>query len=70
MSDTIDSVLTESRTFAPSESFRSRAHLSDPAEFERMYRQSLDDPEAFWGEAAKQLLHWFEPWEKVLDWHS
>src|SRR5690606_14032627 len=69
MADSIESVLQESRTFAPSEAFRSRAHLSDPAEFERMYRQSLDDPETFWGEAAK-LLHWFEPWQQVVEWQE
>ncbi|HEX7001346.1 MAG TPA: AMP-binding protein, partial [Trueperaceae bacterium] len=68
MSDSIESVLQESRTFAPPQSFRSRAHVKDRAEFERMYRQSLDEPEAFWGTAAKELLHWFEPWHKVLDW--
>jgi len=68
MSDSIESVLQESRTFSPPESFRSRAHVKDRAEFERMYRQSLDEPEAFWGTAAKELLHWFEPWHKVLDW--
>jgi propionyl-CoA synthetase len=31
-----------------------------------VYRRSLEDPEAFWGEAA-EALHWFEPWRKVLD---
>jgi len=69
MSDTIDSVLSESRTFSPPESFKARAHLSDPAEFQAMYRRSLDDPEGFWGEAA-QMLHWFEPWQKVLEWNE
>ncbi|HZW99832.1 MAG TPA: acetate--CoA ligase [Trueperaceae bacterium] len=68
MSDSIESVLQESRTFPPPESFRSRAHVKDRAEFERMYRQSLDDPDTFWGDAAKELLHWFEPWQKVLEW--
>ena len=69
MADSIESVLQESRSFAPSEAFRSRAHVSDPAEFERMYRQSLEDPDAFWSEAAK-LLHWFEPWHEVLEWNE
>src|SRR5690606_17550256 len=68
MSDSIESVLQAPRTFPPPESFRSRAHVKDRAEFERMYRQSLDDPDTFWGDAAKELLHWFEPWQKVLEW--
>ncbi len=70
MSDNIQSVLQESRTFAPPESFRSRAHIQDRAEFERMYRQSIDDPDTFWGDAAKDLLHWFEPWQQVLKWEE
>jgi propionyl-CoA synthetase len=31
-----------------------------------VYRRSLEDPEGFWGEAAS-ALHWYAPWEKVLD---
>ena len=68
MADNIESVLQESRSFAPSASFKSKAHVSDPAEYQRLYRQSLDEPEKFWGDAAKELLHWFEPFEKVMEW--
>ncbi|WP_417760109.1 propionyl-CoA synthetase [Shewanella sp.] len=31
-----------------------------------LYRMSLDDKNAFWGECAK-LIDWYQPWEKVLD---
>jgi propionyl-CoA synthetase len=34
--------------------------------YEEIYRKSVEEPEAFWAEAA-QLLDWFEPWERVLD---
>jgi len=34
--------------------------------FEETYRRSLDDPEGFWGEAAR-AIDWDEPWERVLD---
>ncbi|HZJ08181.1 MAG TPA: acetate--CoA ligase [Trueperaceae bacterium] len=67
MADRIESVLQESRSFEPSQAFKSTAHISDLGEFERLYRQSLDEPDKFWGDAAS-LLHWFEPWDKVLDW--
>jgi propionyl-CoA synthetase len=36
------------------------------ANYASVYRRSLEDPEGFWGEAAS-AVHWFEPWEKVLD---
>ena len=28
------------------------------------------DPDAFWGEQARQQLHWFEPFHTVLDWSN
>jgi len=35
-------------------------------EYEQLYLESLRDPQAFWGKLASEL-HWFTPWEKVLD---
>ena len=32
-----------------------------------MYRKSLEEPEEFWAEQARQL-DWFKTWDKVLDW--
>jgi propionyl-CoA synthetase len=34
--------------------------------FDEIYRRSLDEPEAFWAEAAA-AIDWVEPWERVLD---
>lgn len=31
-----------------------------------MFRQSIDDPETFWGKAGEEI-HWFRKWDKVLD---
>ena len=63
----IDSVLHESRRFQPPRAFARQANLSDAEEYQRLYRQSLEDPERFWGEAA-EAFHWFERWSKVLEW--
>jgi acetyl-CoA synthetase len=54
--------LLEVPTFEPSPEFRERALLNDPA----VYEEAARDPEAWWAGQAKQL-HWFEPWETVLD---
>ena len=67
MTDHIESVLQESRRFAPPEGFRSRARLRSTEEFDRLYRQSLDDPDTFWSEIASEL-HWFDRWDSVLEW--
>src|SRR5690606_12841548 len=68
MADNIQSVLQEKRTFEPSQAFKSKAHISDLAEYQRLYRQSLDEPDKFWGDAAREFLHWFEPFDKVMEW--
>ncbi len=43
-----------------------RAHLNSMADYQRLYRQSLDDPAGFWGEQAKAIT-WFHPWTNVFD---
>jgi acetyl-CoA synthetase len=69
MGQEIESVLREARSFPPSEAFRTRARLSDPAEYERLYRESIQDPEGFWGRTARELP-WLKPFERVLDWSA
>jgi propionyl-CoA synthetase len=34
--------------------------------YEETYRKSIEEPEAFWAEAAR-AIHWDKPWDKVLD---
>ena len=35
--------------------------------FLNLYQKSLEEPEEFWGEQARQL-DWFKTWDKVLEW--
>ncbi|MDQ7074999.1 MAG: acetate--CoA ligase [Gammaproteobacteria bacterium] len=56
----------ESRYPVPA-AFANSAHIN-AAQYEKMYQHSIDDPEGFWGEQAKQYLSWFTPWQKTLDW--
>src|SRR5205823_4521500 len=37
-------------------------------EYRRLYRESLDDPTAFWDRQAHSLK-WLKPWGRVLDWN-
>ncbi|QNI32618.1 acetate--CoA ligase [Alloacidobacterium dinghuense] len=64
----LDSVLRENRVFPPPAEFAAKARIKSLTEYEERYRKSVADPENFWAEAAREL-HWFEPWEKVLDWN-
>ncbi|MCA8921807.1 MAG: acetate--CoA ligase [Planctomycetes bacterium] len=69
MSDThITSVLNEARVFAPQPEFRAQAYWQDLDAYRAEHERSLQDPEGFWGEVAKELS-WFEPWGKVLEWN-
>jgi acetyl-CoA synthetase len=63
----IESVSHESRVFPPPEAFAQRAHVKSRAEYEALYRRSIDDPEGFWAEQAR-ALHWFSPPTKIVDW--
>lgn len=59
----IESLMTEKRTFPPSEEVRERAHISSPEKFEEMWRKSIDQPDEFWLDKAKSLT-WFMPTSK------
>jgi len=37
-------------------------------EYQRLYRRSLDDPEGFWAEQARELLSWEREWDFVRRW--
>jgi acetyl-CoA synthetase len=63
----LSSTLREHRVFPPPAEFAARAHVKSLAEYETLYRRSIEDPESFWAEVAQEL-HWFTPWTKVLDW--
>ncbi|UTW10043.1 acetate--CoA ligase [Marinobacterium rhizophilum] len=43
--------------------FAAKAHI-DNARYQAMYDQSVNDPDAFWGEQGKRL-DWFTPYSKV-----
>src|ERR1700683_1986515 len=64
----IDSILQEQRKFEPPAEFSKNAHIKSLADYERIYRESIDDPDKFWSGVAREL-HWFKPWEKVLEWN-
>jgi len=56
-------LLIEKRQFPPPDEFRRDAVIND----EGIYEEALRDREAFWASFASEL-HWFRPWDKVLDW--
>ncbi len=65
----ITSLSTEKRMFKPKKSFSEQAHIKSFEQYEKMYKQSIKNPEKFWDKAAEEL-HWFKKWKKVLKWKA
>jgi acetyl-CoA synthetase len=59
--------MTYTKTYDIPASFAKNAHI-DEAQYLSMYRQSVEDPSAFWAEQAEAFLSWDKRWETVLDW--
>jgi len=63
----IESLLKEQRVFKPSEAFSSQAHIQSLQAYEALSKRAEENPDAYWAEIASEL-HWFEKWDKVLEW--
>ncbi len=64
----INTVMQEDRLFSPPADFAERAHIGSLKQYENLWNEAQGDIEAFWGSLAKEELHWFEPFEQILDW--
>ncbi len=61
---TIEALMDEQRTFAPSPSFSAQANISSPSIYEEG-----EDYVSFWEKQADRIS-WRSPWSKVLDWSN
>jgi acetyl-CoA synthetase len=50
-----------------SKEFAAQANINAD-QYEKMYKQSIEDPETFWAEQANIYVDWFKPWDTVTDW--
>ena len=51
-------------SFPAADAVRRAAQLSQE-EYQRLYRQSIEQPDTFWAEQAKRFLDWIKPWNTV-----
>jgi acetyl-CoA synthetase len=65
----IESILHEERVFPPPAEFAQQAHIKSFEEYEEIYANAAEDPQAFWASVAENL-HWFQKWETVLEWNE
>ncbi|HZX50368.1 MAG TPA: acetate--CoA ligase [Candidatus Paceibacterota bacterium] len=59
--------MREERTYYPAKELSDRAHIKNMEEYRRMYKESVEDPQAFWGKQAEKHLSWFKKWDSVLE---
>ncbi|MFA5399016.1 MAG: acetate--CoA ligase [Dehalococcoidia bacterium] len=62
---TITSMSVENRKFPPSKEFTKNAYIKSLAEYKKIYKRSIEDPDGFWGEQA-DLITWYKKWDKVM----
>ena len=36
-------------------------------QYQRLYQESINDPESFWSIQAKQFIDWFKPWHSIYE---
>ncbi len=65
MTETIDSLLQETRRFPPSPEFAAQA-VARP----ELYEKAASDRLGFWADQARELLDWETPFTQTLDWDN
>jgi len=58
--------MSDVKWYPPSEEFSKRAHIGSKEEYEKMYKESIEDPEGFWGKMGEEL-DWYKKWDKVME---
>ncbi|MBS1119575.1 MAG: Acetyl-coenzyme synthetase [Deltaproteobacteria bacterium] len=67
-STSIESVLTETRSFPAPAAFAKLARVKSLVDYEALYDRAARDPDGFWAEIAGELA-WSAPWKKVVEGH-
>jgi acetyl-CoA synthetase len=64
----IEALLKEERIFYPPQEGKDQAYISSRYQYEQIYKYSLEDPDGFWSERAKELITWFKYWDRTCYW--
>jgi len=57
----IDSLMTEKRTFPPPAAIKANAYVNSMEQYDQMWEKSIDDPDGFWLEQARNVTWFKEP---------
>ncbi len=64
----ITSLLKEERIYYPPQEGKDEAYISSRYEYRQIYQYSIEDPDEFWAERAKELITWFKYWDRTCYW--
>ncbi len=57
--------MSEHHLYPVKPAIAANAHIT-PDSYQRLYQQSIAQPEIFWAEQAASFLQWQKPWDKVM----
>ncbi|MDX1386309.1 MAG: acetate--CoA ligase, partial [bacterium] len=60
----IEQVFSENRTFEIPPSDKLKVYVNSLEDYKKLYQQSIEDPEGFWGKIAEEFS-WYQKWNKV-----
>lgn len=63
----IESILTETRRFAPNDDFVGQANVSGIKQYQHLCAQADADYEGFWANLAREFISWQKPFTHTLD---
>ena len=65
-----DQILSaEKQGISPPEHILKKAFISEE-KYNEWYKQSIGEPNTFWGDRASEELEWFKKWDTVLEWNG
>ncbi len=59
----------EPTKISPNAEFAKNAHVKSFDEYKKMYEESVNDPQSFWANIAKENFYWKQPFTEVLDYN-
>lgn len=65
-----ESLLQETRKFYPPKEFVEQAYVKSYDEYKKMYDRSINDPEGFWADMAKELVEWYDSNFKKVEYYD
>jgi acetyl-CoA synthetase len=58
------------KVFPVPERVKEKSYIKGRGEYEKLYKESIENPDSFWAKMAEERLSWFKPFDKkkISDW--